>query len=222
MHEIAASILRNSRDMSAGSVGSGASERLLRAPEQRRNVEAFAALPLQSGRGDTLQRLDSIALIERRYQDDQRLLFHDGDAAIMIRARRSPESDVMAEARILRDWHAQNVDDLATRGIKAGVWLEAWRFARDTLMLVVNNGITGLCLVIAVLFLFLNTRIAAWVTLGIPVSFLAALSVFWFFGGSINFISLVGAVMALGIVVDDAIVVGEHSLSRFEAGASPA
>ncbi|MEQ8514243.1 MAG: efflux RND transporter permease subunit, partial [Chromatocurvus sp.] len=121
-----------------------------------------------------------------------------------------------------RNWHAENVDALATRGIHAGVWLEAWRFARDTLMLVVNNGITGLCLVIAILFLFLNTRVAAWVTLGIPVSFLTALSAFWFLGGSINFISLVGAVMALGIVVDDAIVVGEHALARFEAGDGPA
>lgn len=222
LHEIATSILRNSRDMSAGSVGTGASERLLRAPEQRRDVEAFARLPMPAGSTNQLQRLDNIALIERRYEDNQRLLYHDGDAAIIIQARRSPESDVMTEARILRDWHAENAGMLADRGIQAGVWLEAWRFARDTLMLVVNNGITGLCLVIAVLFLFLNTRVAAWVTLGIPVSFLAALAVFWFFGGSINFISLVGAVMALGIVVDDAIVVGEHSLARFEAGASPA
>ncbi|TCO75985.1 multidrug efflux pump subunit AcrB [Chromatocurvus halotolerans] len=222
LHDIAASVLRNNRDISAGTVGSGASALALRAPEQRRSPQELAKLPLQTGSGAQLQRLDSIALIERRYQDNQRLLFHDGDAAIMIRARRAPDSDVMAEAQILREWHAENVDSLAARGIDAGVWLEAWRFARDTLMLVVNNGITGLFLVVAILFLFLNTRVAAWVTLGIPVSFLTALCAFWYLGGSINFISLVGAVMAIGIVVDDAIVVGEHALARFEAGASPA
>jgi multidrug efflux pump subunit AcrB len=221
LHHLATRILDNSRDISAGVIGSGAQSRELRSPEQRRSVDAFASLPIAAGEDAALQRLDTIALIERRYQDEQRLLYHDGDAAIMLRLRRAPASDVMAEADILKNWHAQNADALAARGIQADIWLEGWRFAKETLMLVVNNGITGLCLVVALLFLALNRRVAGWVTLGIPVSFFAALSVFWLLGGSINFISLVGAVMALGIVVDDAIVVGEHALARFEAGASP-
>ncbi|QIB66668.1 efflux RND transporter permease subunit [Kineobactrum salinum] len=221
LHEIAAQILANSRDMAAGSVGGGQLTRQLRSLDQRRSSQGFATLPVSLGEDGPLTYLGNIALIERRQQDDQRLLYHDGEAAIMIRLRRSPGSDVMEQADILRQWHAERAPVLAQQGIEATVWLEVWRFARDTLMLVVNNGISGMFLVVATLFLFLNTRVAAWVTLGIPISFLGALAVFYFLGGSINFISLIGAVMALGIVVDDAIVVGEHALARFENGASP-
>ncbi|HEY7775698.1 MAG TPA: efflux RND transporter permease subunit, partial [Kineobactrum sp.] len=221
LHEIARKVLDNSRDTAAGSVGSGQLQRQLRSLEQRRSAGEFAALPLTLGASESLHYLGDIALIERRQQDDQRLLYHNGEAAIMIRMRRAEGSDVMAEAKILHDWHEENADSLAARGITASLWLEAWRFAREVLMLVVNNGLTGMLLVVASLFLFLNARVAGWVTLGIPVSFLGALFLFWWLGGTINFISLIGAVMALGIVVDDAIVVGEHALSRFEAGASP-
>lgn len=221
LHQIAGRILDSSRDVAAGSIGSGPQQRQLRSLDQRRSSAEFARLPLRTTADGPLHYLGDIALIERRQQDDQRLLYHDGEAAIMIRTRRAPGSDMMDEAAILRAWHAERAPLLRQQGVEAKVWLEAWRFARDTLMLVVSNGLTGMLLVVATLFLFLNTRVAGWVTLGIPVSFLGALAVFHFLGGSINFISLTGAVMALGIVVDDAIVVGEHALTRFEDGASP-
>lgn len=221
LHEIARKVLENSVDMPAGSVGDGQLERKLRSLEQRRSSQGFSELPLSAPGTGQLQRLGDIAHIERRQQDDQRRLQYQGEPAIMLILRRTPGSDIMDEADILHQWHADNAERLELQGIETTIWLEAWRFARETLMLVVNNGIGGLVLVIATLFLFLNARVAGWVTLGIPVSFLGALAVFHFLGGSINFISLVGAVMALGIVVDDAIVVGEHALSRFEAGASP-
>ncbi len=221
LHEIAAKVLENSIDAPAGSVGDGQQERGLRSLEQRRSAQAFADLPINTDNNRQLLRLSDIATIERRQKDHQRQMLYQGEPAIMLILRRAPGSDIMDEADILHRWYADNSEQLAQQGIKATIWLEAWRFAREVLMLVVNNGISGMVLVVAALFVFLNTRIAGWVTLGIPVSFLGALSVFYFMGGSINFISLVGAVMALGIVVDDAIVVGEHALSRFEAGASP-
>ncbi len=221
LHEIARRVLDNSRDTPAGSVGDGQLERKLRSLEQRRDSQAFAELPLGTQADGSLQRLGDIARIERRRQDDPRLMYYQGEPAIMLLARRAGSSDILDEADILHQWYADNAEQLAQQGVKVTLWLEAWRFAGETLMLVVHNGLGGLLLVITTLFLFLNTRVAGWVTLGIPISFLGALAVFHFFGGSINFISLVGAVMALGIVVDDAIVVGEHALSRFEAGASP-
>lgn len=221
LHEIARKVMANSVDVPAGSVGDGQLERKLRSLEQRRSSQGFNDLPISAPGTGQLLRLGDIAHIERRQRDDQRQLLYEGEPAIMLILRRAPGSDIMDEADILHQWHADNAARLAQQGIEATIWLEAWRFARETLMLVVNNGLSGLVLVIATLFLFLNTRVAGWVTLGIPVSFLGALAVFHFFGGSINFISLIGAVMALGIVVDDAIVVGEHALSRFEAGASP-
>ena len=218
---IAASVLSSSSDVPAGSAGGGQLQRQLRSLDQRRNSEEFAELPIQSGASDSLVRLGDIADIERRQRDDQRLISYDGNPAIMIRIRRANGSDALDAADILYAWHQENAESLSDRGIEATIWLEAWRFARDQIALVLKSGLGGLLLVIATLFVFLNGRVAWWVTLGIPVSFLGALAVFHAFGGSINFVSTIGMVMALGIVVDDAIVVGEHSLARFESGLSP-
>ena len=222
LSEIAAKILRISSDVPAGSAGGGQLERKLRSLDQRRSSGEFADMPMTSADGGELFRLSDIATIERRQRDDQRLVAHNGEPAIMIRLRRAPGSDTVGEADILHQWYADNAQQLESRGIHATIWLEAWRFAVDTLSLVLKNGIGGLLLVIATLFLFLNGRVAWWVTLGIPVSVLGALAVFHFLGGTINFISTIGIVMALGIVVDDAIVVGEHSLAQFDGGKSPA
>ncbi|MDA9667797.1 efflux RND transporter permease subunit, partial [Alphaproteobacteria bacterium] len=79
------------------------------------------------------------------------------------------------------------------------------------IMLMVQNGLGGLVLVMLVLFAFLPFRVAFWVATGIPVAFLATFGVMFATGQSINMISLFGLIMALGIVVDDAIVIGEHA-----------
>ena len=218
---IATRVLSGSTDVPAGNLGGGQLQRKLRSLEQLRSAEEFAEMPLQSGADTALVRLGDIAAIERRQRDDQRLVYYDDRPAIMIRLRRGPESDLLDAADILYAWQAEKAPGLEARGIKATIWLEAWRFAWDQISLVFKNGVGGLALVVAILFLFLNGRVAWWVTLGIPVSFLGALAFFHAFGGSINFISMIGVVMGLGIVVDDAIVVGEHSLTQFEAGHSP-
>ena len=82
---------------------------------------------------------------------------------------------------------------------------------KERINLLVKNGAGGLVLVVLVLFLFLSTRVAFWVAMGIPVAFLATFGVMLAMGQTINMISLFGLIMALGIVVDDAIVIGEHT-----------
>jgi multidrug efflux pump subunit AcrB len=89
---------------------------------------------------------------------------------------------------------------------------------KQRIMLLINNGATGLLLVVGLLFLFLNSRVAFWVAMGIPASLLAAWGVMHLLGGSINMISLFGMIMALGIIVDDAIVVGEDTLTHSQKG----
>ncbi len=218
---IAASVLDSSTDVPAGNAGGGQLQRKLRSLDQRRSAEEFEQLPVRLGDDGELLRLGDVAQVERRQKDDQRMVYYESRPAIMIRLRRGIESDTLDAADILYDWEADNAQALEERGVKVTIWLEAWRFAYNQIALVVKNGLGGLLLVIATLFLFLNGRVAFWVTVGIPVSFLGALAVFYGFGGSINFISVIGVVMALGIVVDDAIVVGEHSLSLYERGQGP-
>ncbi|HEY5717009.1 MAG TPA: efflux RND transporter permease subunit, partial [Motiliproteus sp.] len=106
------------------------------------------------------------------------------------------------------------------QGVEIVVYNQLWHLLRDRIELLVKNGIGGLILVIGTLFFFLNVRVAFWVAVGIPVSFLAALATLWLIGGSINMISLFGLIMALGIIVDDAIVVGEDTLTHVQQGES--
>ncbi|MCB1693960.1 MAG: efflux RND transporter permease subunit, partial [Pseudomonadales bacterium] len=96
------------------------------------------------------------------------------------------------------------------------------KFIKDEVDLIMSNGLTGLILVVITLLVFLQFRVATWVMIGMPVTFLAALLAFYYLGGTLNVLSLIAIVMALGIVVDDAIVVGEEAVTQFQSGKKPA
>ena len=98
---------------------------------------------------------------------------------------------------------------------------ERWRLVQSRLYLLLDNGLEGLILVMLILFLFLNGRVAFWVAAGIPAVFFGTLFVMKLSGGSINMISMFALIMATGIIVDDAIVVGENAMHEFEKGKKP-
>jgi len=221
LSDIARSVANLSSDVPAGAIGVGQGQRQIRSLEQQRSAQGFAQMPISVGANDQLTQLGHIASIERRAVDNQRIKMIDGKPAIEIRLRRTDSMDTFDAADILKQWQAANTQKLEAQGIEVQVFLEAWKFAEETLSLVFWNGVSGLVLVLAMLFLFLNLRVALWVAVGIPVSFAGALLIFYYLGGTINLISMIGLVMALGIVVDDAIVVGEHSLYQFEQGKGP-
>lgn len=219
--DIAQAIASLSRDTPAGTIGAGQNRRQIRSMDQQRSVRGFEEMPIASTQGDHLVQLGDVAHIERRAIENQLYSLIDGKPAVELRVRRGTNSDTLDAAEVLKSWRAENEEALAANGVEVKVFIEAWRFAADTMGLVLKNGVSGLCLVLAMLFLFLNLRVAGWVALGIPVSFAGAILLFYAFGGSLNLLSMIGLVMALGIVVDDAIVVGEHSLWQFEQGLSP-
>ena len=106
-------------------------------------------------------------------------------------------------------------------GVTITAYDESWTLIRDRINLLLKNGLGGLVLVVGILFLFLNGRVAIWVAVGIPISFMATLAIVYMAGGSINMISMFALIMALGIIVDDAIVVGEDAMTHYQTGESP-
>ncbi len=106
-------------------------------------------------------------------------------------------------------------------GIEVTVYDESWQLIKERITLLLKNGGGGLVLVVAILYVFLTGRVAFWVAVGIPVSFAATLFILYLAGGSINMISLFALIMALGIIVDDAIVVGEDALTHYQMGEDP-
>ena len=209
-----------SRDLPVGVIGRGESARQLRFKDQRRGELAFADLPVIAGEDGRLLTLGDIADIQRRPQNAQTTVTYRGRPAVEMRLSRSKDADSLKSARIMREWVEQTRPLLPT-GFELNVYDERWGYIKDRINLLLKNGATGLVLVILILFLFLNVPAASWVTVGIPTSFMAALGALYVYGGSINMISLFGLIMTLGIIVDDAIVVGEDAVTHFERGDSP-
>lgn len=213
-----AQLIRNrSQDVPAGAIGRSDLTRELRSLEQRRRAEDFASLPVIADRDSRLIRLGDIATVERRPVEGSVDVRQNGRTAVEIDIYRSDTVDSLKTAERVYKW-LEGYEPTLPPGWEVDIVDERWVFIQDRIDLLLKNGLSGLVLIIGILFIFLNRRVAFWVTVGIPVSFMATLMVLYQVGGSINMISMFGLIMALGIIVDDAIVVGEDALTHFQSG----
>ena len=218
LDDLANQIAHASQNVPAGSVGKGQDERQLRSLDQRRDARGFESLVLESS--DQLVRLGDFAKVVRRPQSGQPLVQKDGKPAIEMILWRATSSDAMLSAKIVADWLAE-IEPTLPEGVVVEQHADIWHLLSSQIDMIGKNAASGLFLVIVTLLLFLNSRVGFWVMLGIPVSFLLALALFYYgFGYGISIIGMIGFIMALGIVVDDAIVVGEDAMTHFENGAS--
>lgn len=208
MEEIAAAISAEVATDPAGSVeGAGAR---VRAGSEKRTSEEIAAIVLRSGTGGSQLTIGDVASVERLGSDRRRSFFVGDDPAVMVRVDRSAEGDaIRLQARV------EEVAAEMEATLPAGVTLDLRNTRSEAisarLTTLIDNGLMGLALVVGLLFLFLNARSAFWVAAGIPVAMMAAISIMYMAGLSINMVSLFGLIITLGIVVDDAIVVAEHA-----------
>ena len=128
----------------------------------------------------------------------------NGNPAVEISVRRSKTSDALNTAAIVEKELIKFKKE-KSNFIEVMTYNTASNLIKERISLLVKNGISGLIIVLIVLFVFLAWKTAIWVALGIPIAFLATFGVMFFSGQSINMISLFGLIMALGIVVDDAL-----------------
>jgi multidrug efflux pump subunit AcrB len=208
-----------SRDLPAGSVGHGEGARDLRSLDKRRDAIEFAELPVKT-EDRLLVKLGDIAEIERKPSDNTVYVTVGGRPAVEMVVQRAETGDTLEAARRLDQWLAETRPTLPP-GLEITVYDASWELVRDRIMLLVRNGLGGLVLVVIILNLFLSARVAFWVAWGIPVTFAATLFILYLAGGSINMLSLFGLIMALGIIVDDAIVVGEDAMAHYQMGEDP-
>ena len=214
--EIAERIQGMSRDLPAGLLGQQDSTRELRAVEQRRDEQAFADLPVISGERVQL-RLGDIATIRQESREQQVTLSRGNNPAVELMLQRSENGHSLVAAEVLERWLAETRPQLPP-SVALEVHDETWQLIADRIWLLISNGLGGLLLVLLLLYFFLPARVALWVAIGIPTAFMAAMAVFWGIGGSINMMSLFALIMALGVIVDDAIVVGEDADAHFRMG----
>jgi multidrug efflux pump subunit AcrB len=208
-----------SRDLPAGSVGRGEGSRELRSLDKRRDPVAFQNLPIKTDE-ELRINLGDVSDIDRGPSDNTVDVTVDGDPAVEMIVQRSENGDTLKSARALADWLDATRPTLPP-GVEITVYDASWELVKERIMLLVRNGLGGLILVVAILYLFLTGRVAFWVAWGIPVSFAATLFILYLVGGSINMITLFALIMALGIIVDDAIVVGEDAMAHYQMGEDP-
>ncbi|MGR3520995.1 MAG: efflux RND transporter permease subunit [Roseovarius sp.] len=218
MAEIAAAIAARVDAAPAGDV-TGANARLRTGTEARSPAE-IAAIPLRLRPDGTALTIGDVATV-RAGGFDRGLAYYVGDApAVTVRVDRPAEGDALdVQAQV------EQVADEMLRSLPEGVVIELVRTRSEAissrLTMLLDNAATGLVLVVGLLFLFLNARTAFWVAAGIPVAMLAALALMYAAGLTLNMISLFAIIITLGIVVDDAIVVGEHADARHRRYGEP-
>lgn len=208
MAEIAAAIAAEVTAAPAGDV-TGANARV-RTGIEKRTAEEIAGIALRSNPDGSKLVISDVARVLVEGVDRNRSYFVGDEPAVSIRIDRSDGGDAIKIQHVV-----QEVADDMQLSLPQGVTIQLIRTRAeaitDRLNILVDNAVVGLVLVIALLFLFLNVRIAFWVAAGIPVALFAAIALMYAFGLTINMISLFGLIITLGIVVDDAIVVGEHA-----------
>ena len=214
-----AAIAARSRDLPLGSVGERESARDLRFSEKRETPTALADLIVPTGGVPDL-RLRDVAAVRWAVPSGSPVEWLGQARAVTLEVQRAESGNTLQSARIVYEWLRTARAELPA-GMRLVVHDETWSLVKQRIMLLVNNGLSGLLLVLAVLFLFMNGRVAFWVAVGIPTSFAATLAIMWLTGGSINMVSLFALIMALGVIVDDAIVVGEDALAHYERGEPP-
>ena len=220
LQDVARRIAASSRDLPAGDIGELDVSRSLRALEQRRRELGFEDLALLSDGEGRLLRVGDVATVERRARAGSRLVQYQGLLAVSLLLSRASDSDSLESARIVSQWLEER-EGTWPPGMEVILYDQVWHLLRERITLLLKNGLGGMVLVVAVLLLFLNARITFWVAAGIPVSFMGALAALHLLGGSINMVSLFALIMTLGIIVDDAIVVGEDALAQHQTGARP-
>jgi len=218
--QVVSAVRRSSLDLPGGSIKSERGEILLRSKGQSYTGDEFGEIVVLTREDGTRLHLDEIANVVDGFEEDDRFARFDGDRAVMIQVYRIGDQkvlDVVAKTKA----YVADAKRWLPEGLELTVWRDGSQALRDRLDILMRNGKQGFVLVFVVLALFLRLRLAIWVSVGVPLSILGALSLFPFLGISIDVISLFAFILVLGLLVDDAIVVGENVHSHQERAEDP-
>ena len=220
MSEIARAVQRSSLDLPGGSIKTESGEILIRTLGQARSASDFERVVLVSRADGTRLTLGDVGRVLDGFEESDELTLFDGEPAVLVQVFRVGRQSALEIAETVFAYLDERKATLP-EGVHITVAQNDARFLSDRLDTLVNNGWTGFILVFGVLALFLRVRLAMWVSLGVPLSFLGAIWMLPTFGVSINLISLMAFIIVLGIVVDDAIIVGENAYTEQERNDDP-
>ncbi len=221
VNDVAQRIRESSLDLPAGSIETARVTRQIRSETMARSAREVGAIEVLARPGGEALLLRDVARVRETFEENSISHWLDGQRAIGLRVTRSGALDSLEAQRVVSSYLEELRAELPPT-LRVDMFDVFADQATQRIRMLLNNGLTGLLLVLAVLFLFLNGRVAFWVAMGIPVSIMAALGGMAMLGMTLNMISMFAIIMGLGIIVDDAIVVGEHTEMLHRHGLPPA
>jgi len=207
-------------DLPAGRIRTKGGEILIRTKGKRYHAADYADIPIVTRPDGSKVTLGQIARLKDGFEDVDIFFRFQGKTAATIGVYRVADQNALEVARIVKNYIKKAQPNLP-KGVFISTWDDRSEFLKSRLKLLMKNLTIGLILVSFILGLFLNIRLAFWITLGIPISFLFGLMILPIYDVSINMVSLFAFIMVLGIVVDDAIIIGENIFRKHEVGLSP-
>ena len=208
--DLASAIRRGSLDLSAGSINTEQSQVRIRTLGQSYDQQDFEDIVILGREDGTVVRLGDIAEVRDGFEDSALLVRHQGHPAVFIEVSRADGERVMDVARAVRDHVANEITPTLPDGVGINIWNDDSSVFSERALILLKNGALGLLLVLIALGLFLEVRLAFWVAVGLGVSAIGALAAMMVFDIPLHEVSLFAFVLAIGIVVDDAIVVSEY------------
>jgi len=214
---VANAVRRSSLDLPGGSVRTAGGEILLRTKGQAYSADEFGDLVLLTRPDGTHLALGDVANVIDGFAETDQINRFDGLPSLTVKVYRTGSQQALEVAGAVSRYVEQTQAQLP-EGLYITTWQDQSKVLRDRLDLLLRNGRVGFALVFLSLALFLRLRLAFWVSLGIPISFLGAIWLMPALGVSINLMSLFAFILVLGLVVDDAIIVGENIYTHQQLG----
>lgn len=217
LDEIAQRIRMSSLDLPAGSIKTDGGEILVRTQALAYDYQDFDKIVLLTTTDGTILTLGDIATIIDGFEDTENYARFDGHPTVSLNIETTGKQSVLQVTAIVREYVEEKRQTMP-EGIFIDVWGDSSFYLKDRLNMMTSNLLMGALLVFLILSLFLEIKLAFWVIVGIPICFLGAFALLPTLGITLNMMSLFGFIMVLGIVVDDAIIIGEsahHSMKKY-------
>lgn len=217
LSDIRSTLERQSLDMPAGTLQTQSNDIIVRFIGQRRTTEELAELVIISAKNGGRVRLGELAKIDVAFERvEDYVLFNDQRAAILEISKTYDQDSLLVMEAINK--HLEREILSAPKDVKLVVSSDVTSNIRDRLRILTSNGIQGLGLVFLTMWLFFSLRFSFWVTMGLPVSILGAVFGMYALGYTLNMMTLVGLLVAIGLLMDDAIVISENIAAQLSKG----
>ncbi|WP_461536617.1 efflux RND transporter permease subunit [Spongorhabdus nitratireducens] len=220
LQSLASLIKKQDLDLPLGTIETTDREIQLRFKDERRSPAELAELVILTGEQGNDVRLGDIAIIRDTFELAEDRIDFNGKPTALLKIKKNTIDDSLDVLTAVESAVAKLQTELP-QGITLELTQDATSIVRDRIGMLVTNAWQGLLLVFAVMWLFFTIRYAFWVVMGLPVAFLAGAFVLGYLGITINMLSLVALLLALGILMDDAIVIAESIASQIRRGRSP-